>query len=36
MKSNYRIIVAGGGTGGHIFPGLEIAREIITSKINND
>ncbi|MBN1416763.1 MAG: undecaprenyldiphospho-muramoylpentapeptide beta-N-acetylglucosaminyltransferase [Bacteroidales bacterium] len=29
MKTNRRIIISGGGTGGHIFPALSIAREII-------
>ena len=29
MKKNRKIIISGGGTGGHIFPAIAIAREII-------
>ena len=28
MKDNLRVLISGGGTGGHIFPALSIANEI--------
>ena len=29
MKRNRKIIISGGGTGGHVFPAIAIAREIM-------
>ena len=34
MKSNYRIIVAGGGTGGHFFPALALYSSLQNKGIN--
>ena len=31
MKENLRVLISGGGTGGHIFPALSIANEIKSS-----
>ena len=35
MNSNLRIVIAGGGTGGHFFPALTIKQELIKKTTNN-
>ena len=34
IKKNHKIIICAGGTGGHIFPGLEIGKELAKNKID--
>ncbi len=36
MKSNYKIILSGGGTGGHIYPAIAIANEIKSQYPNTE
>ena len=36
MKTSNRIIISGGGTGGHIFPALSIANELISRDSGNE
>ena len=35
MKS-FKVIISGGGTGGHIYPAIAIAKEILVERSNTD